>query len=103
MVIRPGKSRGGGRFAKRWNREELHHRNALGRRKHYEPVPARRALRCRRSARSNRAYMHTCRRSGCTVVSGVVVVVVVVCNRSQMRTSKCTCLIFVVSIGLDPG
>jgi len=38
--------------------------------------------------------------SGYTVVSGVVVVV---CNRSQMRTSKCTCLIFGVSIGLDPG
>ena len=36
--------------------------------------------------------------------SGVVVVVIVgVCNRSQMRTSKCTCLIFGVSIGLDPG
>ena len=38
-----------------------------------------------------------------TVASGVVVVVVVgvgggVCNRSQMRTSKCTCLIFVVII-----
>jgi len=33
--------------------------------------------------------------SGCTVVSGVVVVVGGgVCNRSQMRTSKCTCLIF---------
>ena len=34
------------------------------------------------------------RPSGCTVVSGVVGVVVVVvgvCNRSQMRTSKCTC------------
>jgi len=35
------------------------------------------------------------------VVSGVVVVVVVVvvvgvCNRSQMRTSKCTCLILLV-------
>jgi len=47
-----------------------------------------------------------CRLSGCTVVSGVVVVVVVVvgvCNRSQMRTSKCTSLIFGVSIGLDPG
>jgi len=42
--------------------------------------------------------------SGCTVVSGVVVVVVGgVCNRSHMRTSKCTCLIFGVSIGLDPG
>ena len=38
--------------------------------------------------------------------SGVVGVVVVgVCNRSQMRTSrpKCTYLIFGVSIGLDPG
>jgi len=46
-----------------------------------------------------------CRPSGCTVASGVVSVVVVggVCNRSQMRTSKCTCLIFGVSIGLDPG
>jgi len=42
-----------------------------------------------------------CRPSGCTVVSGVVVVGV--CNRTQMRTSKCTCLIFGVSIGLDPG
>jgi len=39
------------------------------------------------------------------VVVGIVVVVVVVgvCNRSQMRTSKCTCLIFGVSTGLDPG
>jgi len=44
-----------------------------------------------------------CRPSGCTVVSGVVVVVVVgVCNRSQMRTSKCTFLIFGVIIGFDP-
>jgi len=43
--------------------------------------------------------------SGYTVASGIVVVGVVVgvCNRSQMRTSKCTCLIFGVSIGLDPG
>jgi len=32
-----------------------------------------------------------------------VVVVIGVCNRSKMRTSKCTCLIFGVSIGLDPG
>ena len=34
--------------------------------------------------------------SGCTVVSGVVVVVVVVgvCNRSQMRTSKCSLYMF---------
>ena len=31
-----------------------------------------------------------CRPSGCIVVSGVVVVGA--CNRSQMRTSKCTCL-----------
>ena len=51
-----------------------------------------------------------CRPSGCTVESGVVgigvVIVVVVggvCNRSQMRTSKRTCLIFGVNIGLDPG
>jgi len=48
-------------------------------------------------------YFILCRPSGCTVVSGVIVVVVVgVCNHSQMRTSKCTCLIFGVSIGLDP-
>jgi len=38
--------------------------------------------------------------SGCTVASGVVVGI---CNRSQMKTSKCTCLIFGKSIGLDPG
>ena len=54
-----------------------------------------------------------CRPNGCNVVSGVVGVVVVVvvvvgvCNHSQMRTSKCTCLIFAkffgVNIGLDPG
>jgi len=50
-----------------------------------------------------------CRPSGCTVASSVVGVVVVgvvvvgVCNRSQVRTSKCTCLIFGVSIGLDHG
>ena len=43
-----------------------------------------------------------CRPSGCTAVSGVVVVFGV-CNRSQMRTSKYACLIFGVSIGLDPG
>ena len=45
-----------------------------------------------------------CRPSSCTVASGVVGVVVVVvgvCNRSQMRTSKCTCLIFGANIGLD--
>jgi len=40
-----------------------------------------------------------CRPSGFTEVSGVVVGV---CNRSQMRTGKCTCLIFGVSVGLDP-
>jgi len=43
---------------------------------------------------------------GYTVASGVVsvgVVVVDVCNRSQMRTSTHTCLIFGVSIGLGPG
>jgi len=34
-------------------------------------------------------------------LSGLVVVGV--CNRSQMRTNKCTCVIFGVSIGLDPG
>jgi len=52
----------------------------------------------------------TCRPSGRTdVASGVVDVVVVVvvvigvCNRSQMSTSKCTCLMFGVSIALDPG
>jgi len=44
-----------------------------------------------------------CRPSGCTVVSGVVVVIVGICNHSQMRNSKCTGLIFGVSIGLDPG
>ena len=40
-----------------------------------------------------------CHPSDRTVVSDVVVV----CNRSKMRTSKCTCLIFGVSIGLDPS
>ena len=48
-----------------------------------------------------------CRPSDRTGVVGVVVVIVVVgvgvCNRSQMRTSKCTCLFFGMSIGLDPG
>jgi len=48
-------------------------------------------------------FLAICRPSGCTVMSGDVVVVVGDCNRSQMRTSKCTCLIFGVSIGLDPG
>jgi len=42
-----------------------------------------------------------CRPSGCTMVSGVVGGGV--CNCSQMRTSKCTCLIFGVSIGLGAG
>jgi len=45
-----------------------------------------------------------CRPSGSTVATSVVGIVVVgVCKCSQMRTSKCTCLIFGVSIGLDPG
>jgi len=44
-----------------------------------------------------------CRPNGCTVAFGDVIVVVGVCNRSHMRTSKCTCLIFGVSIGLVPG
>jgi len=39
---------------------------------------------------------------GCIVVSGVIVVVGA-CNHSQRRTSKCTCLIFGVSIDLEPG
>jgi len=47
------------------------------------------------------ALLAICRPSGCTVVSSIVVVGV--CNRSQVRTSKCTCLIFGVSIDLDPG
>jgi len=38
--------------------------------------------------------------SGVVGVGIVVVVVIGVCNRSQMRTSKCTCFIFGVSIGL---
>jgi len=44
-----------------------------------------------------------------TVTSSVVVIIIIVvvsggvCNCSQMRTSKCTCLTFGVSIGLDPG
>jgi len=44
--------------------------------------------------------MAICRPSGYTVVSGIVIGV---CNLSQMRTGKCKCLIFGVSIGLDPG
>ena len=40
-----------------------------------------------------------CRPSGCTVVSSVVVIVV--CNHSQMRTSKCTCLIFSVNVAVS--
>ena len=38
--------------------------------------------------------------SGCTVASSVVGGI---CNHSHVRTSKCTCLIFGVSTGLDPG
>jgi len=36
---------------------------------------------------------------GFVVVVGIVVVIIGICNRSQMRTSKCTCLIFGVRIG----
>jgi len=41
---------------------------------------------------TTRISLAICRPSGCTVASGVVCVVVVVvgiCNRSQMKTSKC--------------
>ena len=38
---------------------------------------------------------------GIAVVVVVVIVVGVLCNDSQVRTSKCTCLIFGMS--LDPG
>ena len=49
-------------------------------------------------------FLAICCPSGCTVVFGVVVVVVGgVCNCSQMRTIKCTCLISGVSIDNDPG
>jgi len=55
----------------------------------------------------NLLLLAICSPSGCTVASGIVGVIVViggsVCNCSQMRTSKCTCLIFGVNIGLDPG
>ena len=44
-----------------------------------------------------------CRPSGRRTPWCGVVVVVGVCNRSQMRTSKCTCLLFGVNIGLDPA
>jgi len=46
-----------------------------------------------------------CRPSGCTVASGVVGVVVVVgvCNCSQMRTSKSMFSFWCEYIGLDPG
>ena len=51
---------------------------------------------------SNRRYVAYWLYCGIRVVV-VVVIVVGVCNHCQMRTSKCTCLIFGVSIGLDPG
>jgi len=57
----------------------------------------------RRSSMQQHVLLAICRPSGCTVVSGVVVVVVGVCNHSQMRNSKYTCLIFGVSMGLDPS
>jgi len=37
-----------------------------------------------------------------TVASGIVVIIVGICNHSRMKTSKSTCAIFGVSIGLDP-
>jgi len=43
-----------------------------------------------------------CRPTDCTVVSSVVVVIGI-CNCSQMRTSKYTHLVFGISIGLDPA
>ena len=50
------------------------------------------------------SWLAICHPSGCTVASGIVIVVSgSICNCSQMRTSKRTCLIFGVSIGLDPG
>jgi len=56
--------------------------------------------RFQRLCHCNWGWLAICRPSTCTGASGVVSVGV--CNRS-MRTSKCTCLIFSVSIGLDPG
>jgi len=50
-----------------------------------------------------RVLLAICRPSHCTVMSSIVVVGVSVSNHSQMRTGKCTCLIFGVSIGLDAG
>ena len=59
---------------------------------------------------SDISLLAICRRSDCNVASVVVVVVIVVIvvvvvirNCSQMRTSECACLIFGVSIGLDPS
>ena len=52
---------------------------------------------------SKHLLLAICRTSDRTVASGVVGVVVGVCNHSQMRTSKCTCLIFGMNIGLDPS
>jgi len=48
-------------------------------------------------------FLAICRPSDRTVASVVVVVVVGIYNRSQIRTSKCIYLIFGVSIGLDFG
>jgi len=48
----------------------------------------------------SRLLLVTCRSNGCTVVSGIVSIIVVVggiCNCSQMTTIKCTCLNFGVS------
>ena len=65
-------------------------------------------IHCVLSMINKRRLLAICRPSDRTVASGVVGVVVVVvvivvvgvCNRSQMRTSKCTYLIFGVSMNL---
>jgi len=46
------------------------------------------ATRCRRMSKTASRWLAICRPRGCTVASGIVGV----CNRSQKRTSKCTCL-----------
>jgi len=53
------------------------------------------------SVQSHTDTLAICRPSGYTMVSGIVVVGV--CKCCQMRASKWACLIFGVSIGLDPG
>jgi len=58
----------------------------------------------RRILCTNWHLLAICHPSGCTVASGIVSVVIVgICHRSQMRTSKCKCLSFGVSKSVDPG